>query len=296
MVPMIIEFVNESDLAFHESCAAGFCVNGNFVFMPDPSRKRIGRLGQDLSVRDWEFFKGDQADPAPYRFERPLAVAACPEGGFYVCDGSSCNLLFFDRNGIFEYAKSPPGILEVTFERPVNLAADIMGLAVVEEDMRLHLIEGNGQHRMFHLAQLTGRMAHRGVSMGWHNGRLFILPEGESLMCLDPVSGLVEEQRLSEAAERKSPAAFCFDPTGRLYLATSDPAGLMVLAPGLDDVLAEYERFGYQEGCIRHPRCLVADDKGFVYLIDDSRIMLFHLAPGQEAGEDTDDEQIVAMA
>lgn len=154
--PMVIEFLMETELAFHESCAAGFHAHHDFLLVPDPSGKRIRCLGPDLKIREKDFFTGDQQVPDPYPFGQPMAVVPSPGGGFYVCDASSPNILFFDVKGAFEYAKSPPGILEIEFKRPANVAADASDLAVVEEDMTLHLINHLGEHRTFHLSPLTG--------------------------------------------------------------------------------------------------------------------------------------------
>lgn len=84
--------------------------------------------------------------------------------------------------------------------------------------------------------------------------------------------------------------SFCFDPGGLLYLASSDPSALMVMAPDLQDVLAVYERFGYEDGCIRYPRCVSVDDRGGIYLLDDSRIMKFRLVGGEDAPAETGED------
>ena len=272
------KFISETGIDFSGSYPSRICIKNNHLFIPVPEKKKILCFDLEMNSAKQNFFKGDQNNPRPYRFARPVAVTFSYHKGYCLCDKAESNLLFFDKSGSFKYAKSPPGFVEHAFRQPENLVSTSSYLAVIDAAHNLNILDSTGRLKAIHIPVPTGYEKIIAGGMTGFNEKFYILNQNANLLCIDPCNIRIEEIALTRGKLKGKPRAACFDSDGKLYIILTDPAVLILLDSERLDVMAKYESFGYNSGDLRDPMCLDIDEnKGTIYIIDDNRLMKFKL-------------------
>jgi len=277
-----VKFHKEINVEFKDTYPNDFLVNSKQILVPIPSAEKIIQLNKELEVANNEFFTGDQMVALPFCFGEPLCVVTTPIGGFYVCDALNNNILFFNDNGSFLYAKSPPGILEHSFNHPLNIATDSSCIAVLDIDMRLHIINAHGIKKTINLNPFLEPEQLGACALSWYKKKIYLLPHGMKLIIYDPELDIIDFLTLPEEKIVGKPQTFCVDSDGNFYFLTAGPASLVVLSEDLIDILAVYDRYGYQSGELRFPKNIKTDENGYIYIVDDNRIIKMHIAIKEE--------------
>jgi len=272
-----IEFLFEIEKEFHDFYPRRIHSSSDYILIPVPYQGEVLCLTDDLELKGRNFFYGDQKEPRPYIFDEPVAISSASASGYYICDMSIPNILFFNEAGEFQYSKSPPGLLEYTYDQPVNIATDGVNLAVLEADMNLYCIDAFGKRKTLFFKPLmdTGQMKIRGLS--YFKEKIFMISHNTGLLSLEPLTGSIEFIELPAEKLHGKLESFCFDFEGRLYLITTEPASLVVIDSDRVSILATYEYFGYKAGDLRYPKCIDVNNKGIIYIIDDNRVMKLRL-------------------
>ena len=271
------KFIAETGIDLGGSYPSRSCIKDNYLFIPAPEKKKVLCLDLEMNSVKQGFFKGDQNNPRPYCFARPVAVTFSYHKGYCVCDQAEPNILFFDKSGSFKYAKSPPGFVEYAFTQPENLVSIPSYLAVIDADHKLNILDSSGSLKTIHIPAPSGYEEITAGCLTGFNEKFYILNQDTSLLCIDPCNSRIKEIALTRGRLKGKPRAACFDLAGNLFIILTDPAVLILLNSERLDVMAKYESFGYNSGDLRDPMCLDIDNKGTIYIIDDNRLMKFKL-------------------
>ena len=271
------KFHSETGIVFHDSYPSRICTSKNCIFIPIPEKQKILCLDHEMNVKKKNFFSGDQSNPLPYCFNIPVAITFSHYNGYCVCDKARSNILFFDQSGAFRYAKSPPGFVEYIFNQPENIASLSSYIAVIDAGLNLHILDSFGILKTCYIQALPGSEHIRAGSLSGFDEKFYLITQNANLIAVDPFTRRIERKALPLENIKGKPKAACFDTTGNLYIILTEPAALILLDSECLDVMAKYERFGYNSGDLRDPRCLDIDNKGTIYIIDDNRLMKFKL-------------------
>ena len=223
------KFIAETGIDFSDTYPARICIENNHLFIPAPEKKKILCLDLKMNQENQDFFKGDQNNPCPYRFDRPVAVTFSYHAGYCVCDKAEDNLLFFDNSGFFKYAKSPPGFVEHTFRQPENIVSISARLAVIDAAHNLNILDSTGRLKTIYI---PARPGYGKITAGCLTGfkeKFYILNQNANLLCIDPCSNRIEEVALTRGKIKGKPMAVCFDTAGNLYIILAEPAALILL-------------------------------------------------------------------
>ena len=272
-----LKFLSEVELGFSGVYPSRICTSKDYIFIPVPEKQKILRLDHAMNVKKENFFSGDQSNPLPYCFNIPAAITFSHYNGYCICDKARSNILFFDQTGAFKYAKSPPGFVECDFNQPENIASLSSHIAVIDADRNLHILDSFGILETCYIQALPGSEHIKAGSLSGFDGKFYLITQNASLIAVDPFTRRIERKALPLENIKGKPKAACFDTAGNLYVILTEPAALILLDSERLDVLVKYERFGYNSGDLRDPRCLDIDNKGMIYIIDDNRLMKFQL-------------------
>ena len=272
------KFISEIGIDFRGSYPSRICIKNNHLFIPAPEKKKILCFDAEMNPKKQDFFSGDQNNPRPYCFARPVAVTFSYHNGYCVCDKAESNILFFGKSGFFKYAKSPPGFVEYAFVQPENIVSISSRLAVIDAGHNLNILDSRGRLKTINIPALPGSGEIAAGCLAGFNEKFYVFNQNANLLCVDPFSSRIEEIDLPVGNIKGKPRAVCFDSAGNFYIILTDPAALILLDSERLDVMAKYEHFGYNSGDLRDPVCLdIGDNKGTIYIIDDNRLMKFKL-------------------
>lgn len=291
--PCTIEFLSEVFLGGPGDPSGSLGLSDLHLFVPIPHTGAVIQADFDLNLSEKPFFLGDQLEERPFRFSEPRAVCYAPRKGFYVCDARSEHILFFDETGRFEYAKSPPGLLETSFRRPVGISLEAGSLAVMDSRSVLHIIGPKGERARFALRAHLEDLNTERLGLQWHEGMLYLIAGKHKIFWLDPGSrsrkGVIDLLKLVQGQIE----SFCFDGMGRAFVLVSRTPALWVVDESFTRMLGTYEEVGYGEGQLRHPKAIRADGQGGLFLLDDKRILKLRVLekPADAEGEEAEEHE-----
>ncbi|MCG2757784.1 MAG: hypothetical protein L6263_05070 [Desulfobacteraceae bacterium] len=277
-----LKFLSEIELDFSGVYPSRICTTEDYLFIPIPKIKKIIRLDYEMNVKMENFFSGDQRNPLPYCFNIPDAITFSHYNGYCVCDKAKSNILFFDQSGVFKYAKSPPGFVECDFNQPENIASLSSHIAIIDAGLNLHILDSFGILETCHIQDLPGSEHIKAGSLSGFDEKFYLITQNANLIAVDPFTRRIERITLPLENIKGKPEAVCFDQAGNLYIILTEPAALIMLDSECLDIIATYERFGYNCGELRVPKCIEIN-KRMIYIIDDNRLMKFQLINHSES-------------